>query len=161
MFLPSPATEVFIDVNVRPQTAEGGGFYGFSELQIWATGDLIITNTGFGCQATSCLFTPFPFVLGRSVKATAGDDLAGSFAASEDVLSFSVSGTNGYVVVTSGEYIDATGPGGDPGDPQTITSLPLVQVPEPSLLSLLLPGLASLASLSTRRRRATRPTTAG
>lgn len=154
MLLPSPAADVFIDVDVRPQTAEGGGFYGFSEIQILATGDLVITNTGFGCQATSCLFAPSPFINGSSVTATGGDDLGGSFAASEDVLTFSVTGTNGYVVISSGEYIDATGPSGDPGDPQTVMSLPLVQVPEPSPLSLLLPGIAALAALTVRRKTA-------
>ncbi|MFK7896468.1 MAG: PEP-CTERM sorting domain-containing protein [Myxococcota bacterium] len=152
LYLPSPAVAEPIDMNVRPETAEGGGFYGFSEILIWATGDLVIGTAGFGCQAASCLFSPLPFVSGKSLTATGGEDLDGLFTAEEDVLTFSVSGTNGYLVIAAGEYIDATGNANDPGDAQKINVIPLVQVPEPSLLGLTLPGLTLLAGLARRRR---------
>jgi hypothetical protein len=77
--------------------------------------------------------------------ATAGDDLGGDFSANGEVLTFSLSGTTGFLVIAGGEYIDATGPGGDPGDPQKVTVAPFVRVPEPSLLAMLAPGCLSLA----------------
>ncbi len=146
-FLPAPAIDVPIDLRVRPQSAEGGGFYGFSELTISATGNLTIEAAGFGCQAASCLYSPLPFVPGKVLVATAGDDLGGEFLSNEDVLTFSVSGTSGYLVIAGGEYIDATGAGGDPGDIQTITAAPFVQVPEPGLLAMLAAGGLALAGL--------------
>ena len=157
MLLPAPASNEPVDLDVNPQTAEGGGFYGFSELMIQATGDLTIEASGFGCQAVSCLYYPLPFVAGASLVVTAGDDLGGAFSATQDVLTFSVSGTNGYLVIAAGEYIDATGSGGDPGNPQTLTAAPFVEVPEPSLLTLLIPGLLTLAGVAAQRRSQTRP----
>lgn len=151
--LGTPATNAPIDLNVRPQSAEGGGFYGFSEFTLWATGDLTIEAGGLGCQATSCLYSPLPFVPGMLLAATGGDDLGGDFTWDTDVLTFSVSGTNGYIVIAAGEYIDATGPGGDPGEPQTITVAPLVRVPEPSLFGMLVPGCLLLAGASLVKRR--------
>ena len=151
---PAPAIDVPIDLRVRPRSAEGGGFYGFSELTVQATGDLTIEASGFGCQAASCLYWPLPFVPGKILVATAGDDLGGDFSAKGDVLTFSVSGTKGYLVIVGGEYIDATGAGGDPGNVQTITATPIVKVPEPSLLAMLAPGcLALVGAFSNRARR--------
>ena len=48
-----------------------------SELEIETTGNLVLTPVGFTCQAMSCLYSPLPFVTGKRIRVTAGNDLVG------------------------------------------------------------------------------------
>ena len=147
--IPAPATSVSLDVNYDAASAEGGGFYGFSEANVITTGDVTIELVGLSCEAFSCL--PAPFTAGSSVTMTGGDDLAGEFTNIFDILTLSVTGTNGYVAIVDGEYIDATGSGSEIGAVQMIAVTVLAEVPEPGLgLSL---SLGCLALLAARRRR--------
>lgn len=145
-----------VDVDYAPVSAEGGKLYGVSELEIEATGNLVLTPTGFACQAVPCLFSPSPFVTGKRIRVTAGNDLVGSTATTTNLLTIGLTGSSGYVVVTRGEYVDGTGPGATVGAVRSPDVTVLVSVPEPGLL----PGLAAaglgLLALATRARASAR-----
>jgi hypothetical protein len=147
-----PVTNALNDVDYAPATAEGGKLFGMSELEIEVTGNLVLTPVGFTCQAVSCLYSPLPFVAGRKIQITAGNDLMGETASTTNLFRFGLTGSSGYVVATRGEYLDGTGPGGSVGAVQTIDVTILVTVPEAELA----PGLAAacaLLALATRTAR--------
>lgn len=137
-----PVTNLLVDVDYAPSTAEGGKLYGMSEVEIVATGNLVLTTTGFGCQAAPCLFAPSPFTGGKSIRLTAGNDLAGESAVAANLLTIGVSGSVGHVVVMRGEYLDATGPNLAVGAVQTIDATTLVTVPEPATSAGVVAGIA-------------------
>jgi len=148
--IPGAVTNALVDVDYRPATAEGGKLYGMSELEIEATGNLVLTPTGFACQAASCLFSPSPFATGKRIRLTAGNDLTGETAALANLLTIGVTGSVGHVVVVRGAYVDGTGAGGTVGAVQSARVTLLVSVPEPALA----PGLAAacgLLALAARR----------
>ena len=74
----------------------------------------------FVSPATACLFAPLPWEGGTEIAMTAGDDLNGETAGALDLLSISVSGSNGYVFVYQGDYFDATGSAGAIGQLQQV-----------------------------------------
>lgn len=152
--IPGPVTNVLIDLDYSPATAEGGRLYGVSEIEIEATGNLVLTPTGFACQATSCLYAPAPFVTGKRIRVTAGNDLVGSNAAASNFLRIGVTGSTGHLVLVRGEYLDSTGAAGSVGAIRTVDAAPLVTVPELELAV----GLASAcALLALAGRRKIRP----
>jgi hypothetical protein len=137
-----PASNVLLDIDYAPASAEGSGLFGFSEAQIIATGDLTLTISGFSCSAYQCLYYPLPFRNGKSILVTGGSDLNGEIAAELDLMTISTSGTNGYVALISGNYLDATGPLGAPGAVQSLEPTILAAVPEPHIgLGLAIGGL--------------------
>lgn len=140
-----------VQIKYSPASAEGGKLYGISEFEIEATGNLVLSPTGFACQATSCLFSPSPFVAGKRVRFTAGNDLAGEMAAAANLLTVGLTGSNGYVVLTRGEYLDGTGTSGAVGSLRTPNVTILVSVPEPQSASALAAACGLLA-LGVRRR---------
>lgn len=140
-----PVADALIDVDYAPATAEGGKLFGMSELEIVATGNLVLTPVGFTCQAVGCLYSPLPFVAGKRILITGGNDLTGESAATANLLRFGLTGSTGHVVLTGGEYLDGTGPGGSVGTVQTIDVAILVTVPEPGIA----PGLAAACGLLT------------
>ncbi len=152
--LPAPANDVLIDIDYEPFTGEGGGFYGVSELRIVATGDVMLTNVGFACQTFGCLFSPSPFVSGQSLTLTGADDLGGEFGSATDLLTISVSGNEGHVILAGGEYLDATDPGMCVGTIRKLSPKTLVTVPEPDLALGL--GIGSLVLMGAGRSRARR-----
>ena len=109
------------------------------------TGDVTIDATGLTCQAFVCLSYPYPFVGGNSITMTAADDLNGEFTNIFNMISFSVSGINGYVVLLRGEYIDATRTSMNLGAVQSIDTTILAEVPEPGLGVCLAVGCLALA----------------
>jgi len=139
----TPVTNALIDVDYAPATAEGAKLFGMSELEIETTGNLVLTPTGFTCQATSCLYSPLPFVAGKRIQITAGNDLTGETAATANLLRIGLTGSTGHVVVTRGEYLDGTGPGGSVGAVQIVDVAILVSVPEAGFPS----GLAAACGL--------------
>lgn len=149
----SPANDVLLDLEYGPASGEGGGIYGFSEVRIAATGNLTLSATGFWCAVSGCLHFPLPFVDGTEIVVTGGDDLLGEVATSLDLMSISVSGTNGYIVVVTGEYLDSTGPSSEPGAIQAVDPTVLASVPEPALATSLCVGGLTLAALTRRRAR--------
>jgi hypothetical protein len=159
--LAGPVTNALIDLDYAPSSAEGGKLFGMSELEIETTGDLVLTPVGFICQATSCLYSPQPFVTGNRIQITAGDDLAGETASAANLVRFGLTGTTGHVVVTGGEYLDGTGPGVTVGAVQTLDITILATVPEPDLASGLVAACALLvlAARTTSRRRGPRTKT--
>ncbi len=150
----APATDVPLDIDYSPQSAEGGGLFGFSQMQIVTTGDVTLTTSGFLCAAASCLYYPLPFSSGNSILITAGDDLNGEVAATHDLMTISVSGSNGFIVLLDGNYLDATGTAGAPGAVQTVDSTTLAVVPEPGVALGLTMGGLTLSAVG--RRRSTR-----
>ena len=72
----SPASDVTLDIDYSPLTAEGGGLYGFSEVKIVTTGDLRFTTASFSCQTFGCLWTPNPFVDGTSIMLSGAGSVA-------------------------------------------------------------------------------------
>jgi hypothetical protein len=138
-----PVTNALLDVDYAPASAEGGRLFGLSELEIEATGNLVLTPTGFGCQATSCLYSPLPFATGKRIRVTAGNDLVGETAAAANLLTVGVTGSAGNVVVTGGGYLDGTGTAGSVGAVQTADVVVLLTVPEPALAT----GLAAASAL--------------
>lgn len=151
--LAGPVTNASLDLDYAPASAEGGKLYGMSEIEIEATGDLVLTPTGFSCQATSCLYSPLPFTTGRQIRLTAGNDLAGETAPSANLLTIGVSGSSGLVVLTRGEYIDATGTAGAVGEIRSVDVTILASVPEPAQGAGLAAALAFLAGIAGRRVR--------
>ena len=144
-----------IDLDYSPASAEGGKLYGVSELEIEATGNLVLTPTGFACQASPCLFSPSPFASGKRIRVTAGNDLTGSTAATANLLTIGLTGNTGFLVVTRGEYLDGTGAGASVGAVRSPDVTVLVSVPEPGLGA----GLAVAAlglGLATRARASAR-----
>ena len=101
-----PVSNALIDLDYAPATAEGGKLYGVSEVEIEATGNLVLSPTGFACQAASCLYAPLPFVAGKRIRVTAGNDLAGETTAASNFLTIGVTGSTGHIVLVRGEYID-------------------------------------------------------
>ncbi|MCA9502703.1 MAG: PEP-CTERM sorting domain-containing protein [Myxococcales bacterium] len=148
----SPAVSVPLDVDYAPASSEGGAIYGFSELRLVTTGDVIFTPTGFWCEVTSCLHHPLPFVAGPQLLVTGGDDLSGELAVSLDLVSISISGSNGVVALVGGEYLDATGPGGGPGAIRTVDARVLAVVPEPGSAIATAIGVLALTAGGRRRR---------
>ena len=137
-----PASAVLLDIDYAPASAEGGGLFGFSEAHIITTGDVTLTTSGFSCSVYSCLHYPLPFEDGTSILVTGGDDLSGEIAAELDLMTISTSGTNGYVVLIAGKYLDATGPLSAPGAVQNLEPTILAAVPEPHVgLGLAIGGL--------------------
>jgi len=149
----SPATDAAIDVDYSPSSAEGGGIYGMSEVEIAVTGDLTINATGFSCQAFGCLWSPFPFTAGRSVIVSGADNLTGEFTSNQDLLELTISGSLGHVVVVTGRYLDAAGIAQSIGNIQDIDVAVLATVPEPNLGLTLGMGAALLSTLKRARRR--------
>ena len=150
-----PVTNLLVDLDYAPVTAEGGKLYGMSEVEIQATGNLVLSPTGFACQASSCLYSPSPFVSGKRIRVTAGNDLAGETATTANLLTVGVTGSSGYVVLVRGEYLDGTGSGALVGNVQTVDAAPLVTVPEPTpRLGLAAAGLlmALFGRFATRTR---------
>ncbi|MBK7951135.1 MAG: hypothetical protein IPK00_20815 [Deltaproteobacteria bacterium] len=144
-----------IDIDYAPISAEGGKLYGISEFEIEATGNLVLSPTGFACQAVPCLFSPSPFVTGKRIRVTAGNDLAGSTAATANLLTIGLTGNTGFVVLTRGEYLDGTGPGASVGAVRTPDVTLIVSVPEPGIATALAFGCGLLA-LATRARASSR-----
>lgn len=138
-----PVTNALLDVDYAPATAEGGRLFGLSELEIEATGNLVLTPTGFACQATSCLYAPLPLVTGKRIRVTAGNDLVGETAAAANLLTIGVTGSAGHVVVTGGGYLDGTGTTGGVGTVRAAEVVVLLTVPEPALAT----GLAATCAL--------------
>lgn len=149
--LAGPVVNLPLDLDYAPVSAEGGKLYGMSEIEIEATGDLVLTPTGFSCQATSCLYSPLPFTAGKQIRITAGNDLAGEMAANANLLTIGLSGTSGLVVLTRGEYVDANGPAASVGDVQTVDVTILAAVPEPATGAGLAAAWLLLAGLASRR----------
>lgn len=147
-----PVTNALIDLDYAPISAEGGKLYGMSELEIEATGNLVLTPTGFACQATSCLYSPLPFAAGRRIRVTAGNDLVGETAAAANLLTIGVTGSAGHVVLVRGEYLDATGTASSVGSVQNIDVAVLVTVPEPDVATGLLAAIGLLGLLASVAR---------
>lgn len=147
-----PVTNALIDLDYAPATAEGGKLYGVSEVEIEATGNLVLSPTGFACQATSCLYSPQPFVAGKRIRVTAGNDLAGTTAAAANFLRIGVTGSTGHIVLVRGEYLDGTGTAGSIGAIQALDAAPLVTVPELGGAGGLAAGCGLLALASLRKR---------
>lgn len=151
--VPGPVTNLLLDVDYAPASAEGGRLFGLSELEIEATGNLALTPTGFVCQAISCLYTPLPFATGNRIRLTGGNDLAGESAVAANLLTIGVTGSAGYVVVSGGEYLDGTGAAGGVGTVRTADVSILLTVPEPGLAAGLAAPCALLAVVGRRRKR--------
>ncbi len=151
--LAGPVTNALLDVDYAPASAEGGKLFGMSELEIEATGNLVLTPTGFVCQATSCLYSPLPFATGKRIRLTAGNDLAGETAAAANLLTIGVTGSAGHVVVTGGAYLDGTGSTGGVGAVQSAEVVVLLTVPEPSLGAALAAAAAGLGLAGRARLR--------
>ncbi len=149
--LAGPVTNLPLDLDYSPASAEGGELYGISEIEIEATGDLVLTPSGFACQATACLYSPLPFATSKLIRVTAGNDLAGETAASANLLTIGVSGSSGLVVLTRGEYVDATGTAGAVGSVQTVDVTILAAVPEPATGAGFAAACALLAGLARKR----------
>jgi len=149
--IPTPASEVPIEIVYSPASAEGGGLFGMSEVRIVATGDLTLSANGFTCTAANCLYNPLPFTGGNEILVTAGDELLGEVATSLSLLTAAVSGTKGIVAVVSGEYLDATGAAAEPGAIRPIDATVLVSVPEAGFGGAL--ALGALSLLVSRRGR--------
>jgi hypothetical protein len=149
--IPGPVTNALIDIDYAPSTAEGDKLFGVSELKIEVTGNLVLTPTGFVCQVSPCLFSPQPFVTGKQIRITAGNDLLGQTASAANLLRFGLSGSTGHVALTRGEYIDGTGTTGGVGSIQTVDLTILVTVPEADFTA----GLAAACALLTLATRTT------
>ena len=149
--IPAPAIAVPIDIDYDAASAEGGGFYGLNETSIVTTGDVVLVDASFNCQAYVCLFFPSPFTGGTQIWMTAADDIAGEFSGTFDMLTISVTGTKGYVAIVGGEYIDATGASMNLGAVQSINTTVLAEVPEPGLAASL--ALGCLGLILVRRYR--------
>lgn len=147
-----PVTNALIDLDYAPISAEGGKLYGMSEVEIQATGNLVLSPTGFTCQATACLYSPSPFVSGTLIRVTAGNDLAGEIASAANLLRIGVTGSTGYIVLVRGEYLDGTGNAATVGAVRTVDVTPLVTVPEVGLVAGLAATCGLLAGLGGRRR---------
>ncbi len=150
--IPGPVTNALIDLDYAPASAEGGKLYGVSEVEIEATGNLVLSPTGFACQAISCLYTPQPFVAGKRIRVTAGNDLAGETVAAANFLRIGVTGSTGHIVLVRGEYLDGTGAAGSVGATRTLDAAPLVTVPELEGAAGLAAGCGLLALASLRKR---------
>jgi len=172
-----PVSNLVLDLDYNAASAEFGGMFGFGELLIQSTGDIVFINVetnipplvdNFECQAlgscTSALqnsrgeFTQDPpgFPPGTTLwtapfdvlVATGGDGSNGEFGLA-DLGLLTISGTQGSVELISGNYFDGF------FTPQQIDPFTLAiiePVPEPSTLVLLGAGLAGLAFI--RRRSA-------
>lgn len=147
-----PVTNALIDLDYAPITAEGGRLYGMSEVEIQATGNLVLSPTGFTCQASACLSAPMPFVSGKSIRVTAGNDLAGEIASAADLLRIGVTGNTGHIVLARGEYLDGTGNATTVGAIRNVDVTLLVTVPEVELAVGLAATCGLLAGLGGRRR---------
>lgn len=152
--MPAPANDAMLDIDYSPSSAEGAGLYGFSEVTIFATGDLNLSASGFVCQAFGCLWSPSPFTSGSSIVVSGADNLTGEFSGTRDLLRISVSGSFGYIAITSGQYLDAAGLAQGIGAIQTISPVILATVPEPGLAMALTAGCLWLAGSARRCRRA-------
>lgn len=146
-----PVTNLLVDLDYAPITAEGGKLYGLSEIEIHATGNLVLTSTGYACQATSCLFTPTPFSGGKVLRLSGGNDLLGESFAASNLLTVGLTGSVGYVVVLRGEYVAGTGPGASAGAIRTVDTAIVVDVPEPASAAALAAPLILLAGLARSR----------
>ena len=148
----TPASAEMVDVHYDAPSAEGGGLFGLSEIAFYATGDVSFDAAGFSCQLSGCMVNPEVFASGQTFTVTGGDDLNGSFLALSDLVTFRVSGTNGYVVIAAGEYLDATGAAASIGAVQTVDPTILVRVPEPGFGVGVAGGLAALGFAARMRR---------
>lgn len=150
--LPGPISNVLFDIAFMPSSAEGGGVYGFSEARFVATGDLEFDATGFRCAATACLHFPLPFVTGKEIVVTGGEDLLGEFSGTSDVMSISVSGSTGLILMMEADYVDATGATMAPGAIRSADLSLIGLVPEPGMATGLVVGTLGVAALARRRR---------
>lgn len=153
--LAPPVVDFVMDIDYSPTSAEGGGLYGMSEVFLAATGDLTFSSGGFSCEIFGCLYSPMPFGGGTALRLSGADDLVGQFAATQDLLTVSVSGTFGYVAIVSGRYLDATGVIQSLGTVRDIEPTIIARVPEPGFAVALAVGALGVAGAS--RRRAARP----
>ena len=147
-----PVTNAVIDLDYAPITAEGGKLYGLSEVEIQATGNLVLSPTGFTCEATACLFSPSPFVSGKKLRVTAGNDLTGEIASTANLLRVGVTGSTGHIVIVRGEYLDGTGISASVGTVRSVDAAPLVTVPEVERIPGLVAACTLVAALGRRRR---------
>lgn len=152
--IPGPVTNALIDLDYAPATAEGGKLFGMSEIDIETTGNLVLSPTGFLCQATWCLFSPWPFTAGKKIRVTGGNDLIGETASASNFMTIGVTGSVGYIVLVSGEYLDGTGTASSVGAVRTVGGVPLVTVPEVDPTVGLVAACGVLALASRQRRRA-------
>ena len=131
LILTPPASGVLIDVDYDAPSAEGAGLFGMSEVRFFTTGDVTFDSTGFSCVLAGCMIAPEIFTGGTEFAVTGGDDLNGDFLSSMSLITVRVSGSNGFVGVSAGEYLDATGAGASIGSLRTIDTTILARVPEP------------------------------
>lgn len=151
--IPTASPAVALDVAYSPATSEGGGVYGFSEIRLLTTGDLTFTGAGFFCTVASCLHFPLPFTGGDELLITGGNDLTGETAGTLDLVSISVEGTAGFVVVVDGDYLDASGASGAPGAIQVVNPSIVATVPEPGFAVTLVVGALLILGPAGRKHR--------
>ena len=154
--LTPPIVQFPIDIDINPESAEGGGVYGISELGIFVTGDLVIDSLVLSCQFPGCITAPESFSSGTQLRLTGGDNANGDFSTTSDVVGISISGSFGYVVVAGGEYLDATGSSQEIGAIQDIDLVILAEVPEPAATPAILAAILLLATLGRSRGRLAR-----
>lgn len=147
----APASQIVLDIDMDPISGEGGGIYGISELGILATGDLIINSIVTSCQLASCIVAPESFAGGTQLHLTGIDNTVGDFNTTSTIISVSFSGSNGYIVVGGGEYLDATATGQTIGNIQKTDIVPIASVPEPSSPSAILLACLMLSALGRHR----------
>jgi len=135
----SLADHLVLDIDYNAGSAEHGGIFGFSDIQIITTGDYTIDS--FACQAVDCTSGLQNF--GTTLVATGGDTASGEMTALNFGL-LTISGTLGDVRLVAGNYIDFA------SNPQTVDPFTLAAaelIPEPSTVMLLCIGLAGLLFL--------------
>ncbi len=154
--IPAPAWRVPIDLDFLPITGEGGGIYGMSEVTLVATGDLLFDSSDFECPLVDCLYSPQEIGGGKAIRFTGGEDLQGDFAVIRDLATVHVSGLEGYVLLSGGHFVDASGEGGSPGRALPIPPRIVAVVPEPRVGVALALAIQWAVELARRGRLVTR-----